>query len=147
MKFLLVTLTVLLSVFNTKSYATDVNVSQVVIESFKNSFESATEVKWSYSDNLYKADFAYHGQYIAAYFDVQGEMVAATRNIASSQLPIGLQTNLKKDYQGFWISNLFELSDASGTTYYVTLENADNKIVLKSEGSVDWSTFQKQKKS
>jgi hypothetical protein len=62
------------------------------------------------------------------------------------QLPISLQTSLKKQCGDLWISDLFEVANDQGTSYYVTLENADTKIVLKSSGS-DWTTYQKQRKS
>ena len=73
-------------------------------------------------------------------------MLALTRNISSLQLPITLQASLKKNYENFWISDLFEVANEQGTTYYVTLEDGDTKLVLKS-GHSEWSTFQKQRKS
>ena len=73
-------------------------------------------------------------------------MIAITRNISSTQLPISLQTNLKNNYEGFWISDLFEVANEEGTTYYVTVENADTKLILKSSNS-DWVTYQKERKS
>lgn len=147
MKFLFVTLTVLLSVFNSKSYAEELKVSTVVLKSFKNSFETAAEVKWSYNENMYKAEFSYNSQYVAAFYDENGYLVAITKNITSSQLPLTLQTSLKNQSEKMWISDLFEVSNEGGTTYYVTLEDADTKIVMKSAGTAGWSVFQKQKKS
>jgi hypothetical protein len=147
MKFLFVTLTALFSLFNTKSFADDVKITPVVLESFNSSFENAKEVKWSFSESFYKADFCYDGQYIAAFFNTEGEMVAVTKNISSSQLPVTLQKNLKKEYQSYWISDLFELSDESSTSYYITLEDADSKVVLKSSGTSGWTTYKKIRKS
>lgn len=147
MKTLFVTLTALFSLFSTKSHADEGNVTPVVLEKFSNTFANASEVKWSSSNQYYKADFAYNGQYAAAFFNTDGELIATTRNITSIQLPVTLQASLKKDYKNLWISNLFEYSDESGTSYYVTLENADTQIVLKSSGSTSWSIFQKERKS
>ena len=127
------------------SFATE-KVNPKVLEAFKSNFKTATEVDWSVSKDLYKADFSLNGQYVAAYFDETGQLVALTRNISSTQLPITLQTSLKNDHEGFWISDLFEIANEQGTSYYVTLENADTKLVLKSEGT-NWSHFQKQRKS
>lgn len=114
--------------------------------SFQNSFKNATEVNWSASTNYYKADFALNGQYVSAYYDAEGNTIAITRNISSLQLPIALQASLKKKYDSFWISDLMEVANDSGTSYYITLENADAKLVLKSNGA-DWNTFKKQRKS
>ncbi len=67
-----------------------------------------------------------------------------TRNISSSQLPILLQTTLKKEFTGHWISDLFEIANDEGTSYYVTLENAGIKLVLKSTNNTAWTKFQKK---
>ena len=73
-------------------------------------------------------------------------MMALTRNIRSLELPISLQTNLKNNYSGYWISDLFEMSNSEGTSYYITMENADSKVVLKSVGSGKWTSFKKMSK-
>ena len=62
------------------------------------------------------------------------------------QLPINLLTDLKKDYTGFWISDLFEIASDDQMSYYITLENADKRIVLKSEGTDGWQVYSKQRK-
>lgn len=147
MKRLLVTLTIALSMISLSSFASgEKTVSAKALESFKTSFKSATEVIWSVSENFYKANFSLNGQYISAYYDEQGKMIALTRNISSLQLPIALQAELKKEYESNWISELFEVANEDGTSYYITLETADTKIVLKSAGS-GWTTYQKQRKS
>lgn len=148
MKFLLVTLISLFSFMSTTSHAADeVNVSSAVIATFQSSFKDASEVSWKVTDKFSKADFVMNSQHISAFFDHSGNLMAVTRNISSFQLPITLQTKLRNSYGTYWISDLFEMSDDNGTTYYVTVENGDSKITLKSNGTSDWSTFQKQRKS
>jgi hypothetical protein len=88
-----------------------------------------------------------NGQYVAAYYDATANLIAVTRNISSFQLPVTLQNKLKASYESYWISDLFELSDDNGTAYYVTVEDGDSKITLKSTGANEWSVFQKQRKS
>lgn len=148
MKFLLVAITVVLSITNTKASASDdIKVSAAVLTSFNSSFKNVSEVAWKTADNYYKADFAMNGQYVTAYYDVAATLVAVTRNISSFQLPVTLQTSLKKSYEAYWISDLFELSDENGTSYYVTVENADAKITLKSTPVNGWSIYKKSRKS
>ena len=74
-------------------------------------------------------------------------MIAMTRNISSLQLPIALQASLKNKYESYWISGLVEMATDEGTCYYITLENADTKLVLKSDVNSDWSNYKKQRKS
>jgi hypothetical protein len=146
MKRLVLSLTLALSLISFSSFAND-DVTPAALESFKSSFKNATDVNWTSSATGYKAAFALNGQYISAYYDGDGKLVALTRNLSPLELPLILQTNLKKDYSNFWISNLFELSDESGTTYYMTVENADTRLVLKSTSEFNWNTFQKSRKS
>jgi hypothetical protein len=146
MKRLLVTLTIALISFS--SFATDeITVAPKVLESFKSSFKNASEINWTVSDNFYKASFNMNGQFVTAYFDAEGIMMGMTRNISSVQLPIALQASLKKNYDEYWISDLFEIANDEGTSYYITLENADTKLVLKSSSNSDWSSFKKLRKS
>jgi hypothetical protein len=72
--------------------------------------------------------------------------MATTRNISSLQLPVTLQAGLRKDYSEYWISNLFEMTNAEGINYYVTLQKGDTKITLKSASHTEWTAFQKTSK-
>ncbi|HWJ30520.1 MAG TPA: hypothetical protein VNS32_28565 [Flavisolibacter sp.] len=146
MKRLLVTLTIALSLISLSSFANGEEVSPRAIKSFNSSFKTATEVKWTIADNYFKAEFALNGQYVSAYYDAEGNMKALTRNISSLQLPIALQADLKKNYDCYWISDVLEIANEEGTSYYITLETADTQLVLKSN-SDSWSSFKKQRKS
>ena len=147
MKRLLLTLALAVSLVSMSSFATGENlVSREALESFQKSFKSATNVTWSVSEIFYKASFSMNGIYASAYYTTDGKMIALTRNISSLQLPMTLQANLKQDYSKYWISDLFELANDEGTHYYITLEDGENRLVLKSNSS-EWSVFIKQRKS
>jgi len=57
-----------------------------------------------------------------------------------------LLTDLKKNYSSHWITDLFEMASSNENVYYVTLENADQKLVLKSSGTSGWELFRKERK-
>lgn len=146
MKRLLVTLTILLSI-SLSSFATpDEKISSAVLNAFNTTFKNAAHVEWTIGDNFYRADFQLNGQYVNAFYSVNGEMMALTKKISSVQLPVALQTSLKEETKGSWISDLFEMATEEGTFYFVTLENADQKQVLKSEGNT-WTSYKKYQKS
>ncbi len=145
MKLLFVTLTILGSFF-TKVNATEI-VSPVVLKAFENSFKTAKDVSWTTSDKFFKASFELNQQHVTAFFDVEGQMIALTRNITTFQLPIVLQSSLIANYKSYWITDLFEVANEQGNTYYVTVETADSKVVLKSNSSYNWSTYKKLQKS
>jgi len=146
MKPILIAVALLAGTF-TKSFAAEVPaVEPTVLKSFNTTFANATEVDWSTTTNdLYKAKFALNGRYVTAYYTADGTMAALTRHISASELPVILQTNLKNNTKGKWVTDVLEVTNDSSVHYYVTLENADTKVVLKSS-STYWSTFQKQHK-
>jgi len=52
---------------------------------------------------------------------------------------------VKRNYSDFWISDLFEVNSNGETNYYITLENADKKITLRSSDN-EWNQFSKSPK-
>lgn len=144
MKKIIVTLVIALSSLSV--FAGEGTVNQKVLDAFKTEFTTATEVSWTQGDNYFKATFNYNGKYVFAYYDANGELLGMTRYISPVDLPLSLQSSLKKNYEGYWISDLFEAAKNNSTNYYVTIENADTKIVLKSEDN-SWTNFSKTKKS
>jgi hypothetical protein len=121
-------------------------VSQEARNSFKRDFSTASDVSWEQKNGYTRATFSLNGQVLCAYYSNTGDLTAVVRNIVSDQLPITLVTDLRRDYAGYWITDLFEISSDNQTTYYVTLENSDKKLVLKSEGTEYWGVYSKEKK-
>ena len=146
MKLFIFTLTALLSFGSLKSNAQEIQVSASVSNAFHHAFKNASDVQWKDGGTYYKADFTLNGQYVTAFYNTEAKLMAVTRNISPVQLPVTLQNNLKTQYEDYWVSELFEVSDESGTSYYVTVEDGDARITLKSFGT-QWSTFKKSRKS
>ena len=121
-------------------------ISQRAISSFKKDFTEAQDVKWETNKDFVKATFKMNDQVMFAYYSQEGELMALTRNIVSGQLPINLLSELKKSYSAYWITDLFEVASSSDASYYVTLQDADTRMILKSNGISTWQLFKKEKK-
>lgn len=145
-KFLLTLMIGLLASFNVLLASGEEGVSQKAIASFNKDFSQAKEVSWEVTKEFYKATFQLDSQVLFAFYSEKGELLAVSRNIKSSQLPIQLSADLKNQYSKFWISDLFELASGNSTAYYVTIENADQKLVLRSTSTNGWETYKKEKK-
>lgn len=115
------------------------------IAAFARDFAGASNAVWQQSADFSKVTFEMNGTVLFAYYSPAGSLIAASRNILSSQLPLTLQTSLKKDYSNYWISDLFELSTDAGTEYYVTLENADEKKIMRAE-NYSWTYYSNSSK-
>jgi hypothetical protein len=122
------------------------SISKNVINSFNREFANASNIQWEIKANFVKAQFNVNDMVLFAYFNTNGELIAVTRFISPNQLPLELLTSLKKTNSNYWVSDLFEIQTETGTSYFATIENADQIVVLKSEGINGWQTFQKEKK-
>ncbi|RYY28030.1 MAG: hypothetical protein EOO04_08970 [Chitinophagaceae bacterium] len=150
MKHRILTLALLLSISITSTFA---NISNDAVKNykaanaFKREFTQAQDVKWEETKEFSKATFKLNDQVMIAYYSTTGELLGVTRNITASQLPLNLLNDVKKNYANSWITDLFEITTNAETSYYVTLEDADQTLVLKSSGAYGWSTYKKEKKN
>jgi hypothetical protein len=137
--------TVSTSFANPKSTRSD-DPNSSIKASFKKDFKTATILSVDNTNQFTKVTFAMNGGVLFAFYSGSGELMAVTRNILSSQLPMTLANSLKTKYGDYWITDLFEIDAEAGNYYYITLENADRRIVLRSIGIDSWETFDIQRK-
>ena len=121
--------------------------NQTAVRNFKKDFATATNIIWEQKDALTKATFTLNGQIMFAYYNTNGDLQAVVRNITSDQLPINLLASLRNEYNDCWITDLFEMASNDETTYYVTLETSEKKIVLRSSGLGTWEVYSKERKT
>jgi hypothetical protein len=147
-KFLLMT-GIICMVALSSVYAGDGNeLNERAIASFNKNFVTASNVHWQQESGYAKATFSMNNQIMLAYYNNEnGELIAIVRNILSDRLPINLMADLKNNYEGYWISSLFEMASEGETFYYVTLENENKTIVLKSSGFNTWTVDKKIRKN
>ena len=56
----------------------------------------------------------------------------------STELPAALLTNLRTDYKDYWITECYADGKKSRQDYFITLENADQTVQLKSSHNSAW---------
>ncbi|MEP6747294.1 MAG: hypothetical protein ABJB86_06195 [Bacteroidota bacterium] len=143
MKKKLLTLIAFAVVTITSAFAGSNDISKNALTTFSESFAKASNVKWEKNETYDKVSFQLNGQSLSALLSEEGKLIAVSRNILSTELPIGLQTALDKSFSSYWISDLAEYSVNNETIYYMTIENADEKTTLESIGTYDWSVMKK----
>jgi hypothetical protein len=137
-------LLILIVVTTQLSFANDAPATtSSVVKTFNRNFYTATDVQWQHSEAYEKASFLLNNQFMDAYYTPGGELLAVIRNITSDQLPLKLLLDLKKNYSALWISELIEVVNGSNDEYYITLENGDEKLTLKSRANKGWKLYQK----
>ena len=140
MKKLFATLALIITL-TTGAFAGNENVKPEVLDAFNNQFATAQDVAWEAENNYYKVTFSYNDEILFAFYTTEGECMGITRYIVSTELPQKLKDSLKKKYADYWIADLFKVVNEEGTSYYITLQNANNKIVLESANQSNWKPF------
>jgi hypothetical protein len=148
MKKLILALAMILTTGLTSAFASrGDDINQAAMASFKSEFATATNISWQHEKAYTKVTFTLNDQVMIAYYNNDNnELIAVVRNILSQQLPLNLFTSLKKEYKGYWVTGLFEMATPGYTSYYVTLENSDETIVLNATGSSEWTMYNKTRK-
>jgi hypothetical protein len=136
-----------ISISTLSAFAKPEEVNPKVLNAFTTEFNTAREIQWTVGSSYYKAEFTYNESRVFAFYSLDGELLGLTRYISPLDLPISLQTSIKSNYSKYWISDLFECAKAESTSYYITLENADAKIVLRASNGGGWSVYKKTKKA
>ena len=119
------------------------NINEAVLNAFNTTFTEAKEVSWEYGENYAKATFVINGHTQYAYYTPQGELMGVAEYIRISQLPESLKELIKKNYQSYWITDLFEVTREDEKNFYITIENADQTLILKNNGVFGWSIFKR----
>ncbi|HYH14542.1 MAG TPA: hypothetical protein VD794_04955 [Flavisolibacter sp.] len=146
MKHLLIAFVIAATSILNPANASDKSTSPEALASFQSTYSNATDVSWVNIGELYKVTFTLDGKAATAFYNTTGSLVAVTKNLSSMELPSALKASLKKEMKDGYISDLFMMSSEQGLVYYVTFENADTKLVMKSTNGKKWTVFQKTAK-
>ena len=132
--------------FAATSFAKPVDsVKGEIMPSFKKDFRNAQLVNTETHEAFTKVTFKMNEVIMFAFYSKTGDLLAVTRNITSSQLPLNLLMSLKNDYSAYWITELFEFTGDGSSCYYVSLESAEGKVTLRSNGD-SWEVYTSVKK-
>jgi hypothetical protein len=137
---LILTITVAFANSSTKE------IPNAIQSDFSRHFATAQNVNWQKENDYYTASFGLHGIRLVAYYSSDQNFIGFSHGILSDKLPMMLQLDLKKDYQGYWITNLVEYSIKHEPGYAIQLENADESVTLKSNDLSNWYVYKKVKK-
>ncbi len=122
------------------------DISGAIRTSFKKEFKNAEIISCDVARNLTTLTFSMNGVVMSAFYSSNGELLAISRNILTSQLPLNLMLGIKENYKDYWVIDLFEMSSKEENAYYITLENASSRLVLKSLDNSSWEFYKKTSK-
>jgi hypothetical protein len=141
----IMTMLMLLTLTASLAFARE-KINKAALSAFQSEFVGATDVTWTASRDYYEVTFTLNNQKLFAFYSNGGEFMAVSHFISSVQLPHHLKKTLKRSLDKYWISDLFEIGNGDTTSYYVTLENSDKKIILRSSDGSNWLFYAKTDK-
>ena len=116
-------------------------ISGEIRTSFVRQFKGAELISTEARQAFTRLTFSMNDVIMSAFYSNEGDLLAVTRNILSTQLPLDLLVSLKSDYSAYWITELFEFNGSDDThCYYVSLESADQRVTLRSNGD-RWEVY------
>ena len=114
--------------------------------------------QWALLDNFDVALFAQNGQTKCAYYDFNNDLIATTTEVHFSDLPANAREHISRKYDGYKINDVlfYDDNEANETdlilygqqfqdedSYFIELQNPEEKIVLHVSLNGDVSLFKK----
>src|SRR5579863_374997 len=122
-------------------------VPESVTAAFNYNFSYATEVRWEGWGDYYKATFRQNDHTLYVFFSDNAELMGIAKNVLSDKLPVLLRDGLKDKYPEFWITDLAKYVIAGKTGFLATIENANEKVVLRAMDNQHWQIYSKEIKA
>lgn len=141
-------LTLALIALGTSAFAnTDKKTSYNGASHFTSTYTGAKEVSWSADANYEKVSFMENGIKKEVFYTHQGELIGSAKAFAFDKLPkAALQTiTTKYTYPEFQLEDIIEFENADGeTSYFVSMDKSDLKLVLEITTYGQVSVFSKE---
>ena len=125
-------------------YAHEVKVDPRVEQAFHREF-GTVEANWIQGSGFYRVEFKFNDHYVNAFYSMDAELLGLTRNITVFDLPVNLQVGLKRSFDQFWVSDLFEVTKSNNPGYYITLKGSGVTLVLRALPGGDWVEVQRMR--
>ena len=138
-----------LLLYVTAAFAVDPpEVSEKVLNAFKQTFYNPKEVAWYAGDNgSYEVYFKCGDITSKVWYDKEGNITTAYRYYSESSLPPVILGKIKMKYSDKTVFGVTEISNDAGVYYYVKLEDAKNWITIKADALGVLEVYEKLRKA
>jgi hypothetical protein len=147
MKKIILSAAIMLALFSAAFANYPDKITDRVTASFHKDFISASALRSDVINNHVRVTFQENNETRYAYYDFQGNLIGVVQHILTVNLPKELLKDIKKHYSNYWVTELFQVNTDDGVYYYLQLTNADETVVLNSEGTNGWHRYMSNKAS
>ena len=145
MKKIILSTVILLSLLGSSFANRPDNITDRAAASVHKDFYKASEIRSEVINGHVRVTFCQDNETKYAYYDFQGNLIGVVQHILTSSLPDDLREDIRKHYSNYWVTELFQVTTDEGVYYYLQLTNADENIVLSTEGTYGWHRFMTSK--
>ncbi len=129
-------------------FAADANsVSIKIKDAFATKFEGAKNVNWTSNVNFVKATFDYKGETVEAFYNLDGTSIGTSRSVSTQALPLDAKKELEKRYSNYVTTECIMFEGHDETSYYVSVTNEKQSVILKISAEGETSVYKKTKKN
>jgi hypothetical protein len=146
MKNLIVSITMLVTLGVSSSFAAGPGDDRTIKTLFAQQFAGAEHVKWArLEEGISKATFTLGGIRTEAYYSEEGELLGTLRNLFYSQLPLSVMQTLSNKFKDGVVIEIMEITNAGGTSYRVILEQKEKKVTARVNSIGEVTSLEKKK--
>ena len=126
-------------------------VTYTVQSEFDSTFSEATNVSWTVTSNLQKATFTLNDVKMTAFYNLQGEYLGVTQDVAYSALNAKAKRQIAAKYADYKVGEVIKLTTADNdtnsdqTVFFVDLAGKTDELLVRVNTSSDVYFFQKVK--
>lgn len=116
-------------------------VPSIVINKFYQQFPKAKDVEWKLESSVYKVEFEigmFFYDHTIWYDATTGKIIRHKEEIPSSQLPTSVVQTLKREFKGYYKSDIQRLTEGNKITYSLEMKNLSEewKVSLDADGNI-----------
>ena len=121
------------------AFASGEETNAKAVSNLKKEYRNARNIEWKVTPDYTKASFNWNGQHLEVFYNNEGETIAESKMINTTNLPLKAQQFINKKYADYNVAEAVEFnSEESGLYYYVSVTKDNTKQILKitSDGGV-----------
>ena len=122
-------------------------ISDKLLNSFKQTFPDAEQVKWMEQEDKYTVNFKEKGILTKIEYDKDGNFLSSVRYYTEKNLPVNIICKLQKKFADKTVFGVTEMTTDNAVEYYIKLEDANSWVTVRSGVDGNMSVVEKYKKA
>ena len=137
-----------LLVFSAGAFAArEYNISDKMLQTFKQTFPDAQQVVWSEQGDKYTVNFRQGDILTKVEYDKDGNFLNSLRYYSEKNLPVTILCRLQKKYSDKKIFGVTEMATESSVEYYIKLEDDTTWTTVRANIDGSMQVVEKYKKA